>query len=180
MNFRRTRIPEIVVFEPRVWSDERGLFFESYNQMQFTEAIGRDVSFVQDNHSSSKKGVLRGLHYQLRRPQGKLVRIVHGEVFDVGVDLRQASPTFGQWVGETLSAENRKQMWIPEGFGHGFLVLSAIAEVIYKVTDYYCRELERTITWNDPQLNINWPFSPIKLSAKDIAAPLLQNAELFV
>jgi len=180
MNFRRTRIPEIVVFEPRVWSDERGLFFESFNQMQFTEAIGRDVSFVQDNHSSSKKGVLRGLHYQLRRPQGKLVRIVHGEVFDVGVDLRQASPTFGQWVGETLSAEKRKQMWIPEGFAHGFLVLSAIAEVIYKVTDYYCSELERTITWNDPQLNINWPFSPIKLSAKDIAAPLLQNAELFV
>ena len=179
MNFRRTRIPEIVVFEPRVWSDERGLFFESFNQMQFTEAIGRDVSFVQDNHSSSKKGVLRGLHYQLRRPQGKLVRIVHGEVFDVGVDLRQASPTFGEWVGETLSAENRKQMWIPEGFAHGFLVLSSEAELLYKTTDYYYSDLERAIAWNDPNLNIPWPFAPTILCPKDQVAPLLKNAEVF-
>jgi dTDP-4-dehydrorhamnose 3,5-epimerase len=179
MKFSRLSLPEVIVFEPRVWSDERGYFFESFNQKQFADAIMRDIGFVQDNHSCSKDGVLRGLHYQLGQPQGKLVRIVQGEVFDVAVDLRRSSPTFGQWVGEVLSAENRKQIWIPEGFAHGFLALSPIAQLLYKVTDYYSTGYERTIGWNDPVLRIAWPFPPTSLSIKDRTAPLLENAEVF-
>jgi dTDP-4-dehydrorhamnose 3,5-epimerase len=179
MNFRRLRLPEVIIFEPRVWSDDRGSFFVSFNQRQFTETITRDVTFVQENHSCSKQGVLRGLHYQLRQAQGKLVRIVQGEVFDVAVDLRRSSPTFAHWAGETLSAKNRRQMWIPEGFAHGFLALSREAELLYKVTDYYSSEFERTIAWNDPTLSITWPFSPTILSPKDQLAPLLDNAEVF-
>jgi len=179
MNFRRLRLPEVIIFEPQVWSDDRGSFFVSFNQEDFVEAITRDIRFVQDNHSCSKEGVLRGLHYQLTRAQGKLVRVVRGEVFDVAVDLRRSSPTFARWAGETLSANNRRQMWIPEGFAHGFLVLSSEAELLYKATDYYYSDLERAIAWNDPNLNIPWPFAPTILSPKDQAAPLLENAEVF-
>ena len=180
MNFHRLKLPEIIIFEPRVSSDNRGSFFVSFNQRQFTDTIAREITFVQDNHSCSKHGVLRGLHYQLRQPQGKLVRIVEGEVFDVAVDLRRSSPTFAHWAGETLSAENRRQMWIPEGFAHGFLVLSRKAKLLYKVTDYYSSEFERTIAWNDPKLGITWPFSPVILSPRDQMAPYLENAEVFL
>jgi dTDP-4-dehydrorhamnose 3,5-epimerase len=151
MNATRLRIPEVVLFEPRVFGDERGFFFESFNQARFEEAVGRDVKFVQDNHSRSLKGVLRGLHYQIQQPQGKLVRVASGAVFDVAVDLRKSSPTFGQWVGEILSAENKRQLWVPEGFGHGFVVLSESAEFLYKTTDYYAPQHERSIAWNDTE-----------------------------
>jgi dTDP-4-dehydrorhamnose 3,5-epimerase len=162
-------IPDVILIEPKVFGDERGYFYESFNQALFNQAIGYDVQFVQDNHSKSQKGVLRGLHYQLPpKAQGKLVRVIQGEVFDVAVDIRQGSPTFGQWVGEILSAENKRQLWIPEGFAHGFITLSETAEFLYKTTDYYAPEYERCIAWNDPKIGINWPLdqAPI-LSSKD-------------
>ncbi|HEY9278627.1 MAG TPA: dTDP-4-dehydrorhamnose 3,5-epimerase [Eoetvoesiella sp.] len=173
-------IPDVILLEPTVFTDHRGFFFESYNQAQFETAIGRQVCFVQDNHSRSGKQVLRGLHYQIRHPQGKLVRVVSGVVFDVCVDLRKSSPTFGLWVSHTLSAENKRQLWIPPGFAHGYLVLSDEAELLYKTTDYYHPQAERGIRWNDPDIGIQWPGSgaPI-LSAKDEAAPLLAQAEVF-
>ena len=163
-------IPEVLLIEPKVFGDERGFFFESFNQQTFNAATGLDVQFVQDNHSKSVRHVLRGLHYQLPpKAQGKLVRAVVGEVFDVAVDLRQGSPSFGQWVGERLSAENKRQMWIPPGFAHGFLVLSETAEFLYKTTDYYAPECERCIVWDDPALAIDWPLAgaAVSLSAKD-------------
>ncbi|MBW9113251.1 dTDP-4-dehydrorhamnose 3,5-epimerase [Rhizobium cauense] len=173
-------IPEVLQIEPAVFGDDRGFFFESFNQARFNALIGRDVNFVQDNHSKSARNVLRGLHYQVKQPQGKLVRVIEGEVFDVAVDLRRLSPTYGNWVGVTLSAENKRQVWIPEGFAHGFLVLSKSAQFLYKTTDFYSPENERAIAWNDPQLNINWPIEtdPI-LSKKDATAPTLRDAEAF-
>jgi dTDP-4-dehydrorhamnose 3,5-epimerase len=173
-------IPDVLLLEPRVFGDERGFFFESFNQRAFDDAVGRHVSFVQDNHSRSGHGVLRGLHYQIQQPQGKLVRVVVGEVFDVAVDLRQSSPTFGHWVGEILSAENKRQLWVPEGFAHGFLVLSESAEFLYKTTGYYAPAHERCVVWNDPELAIAWPLegSP-RLSEKDRAGAALGSAELF-
>jgi dTDP-4-dehydrorhamnose 3,5-epimerase len=180
MQVKRLAIPEVVLIEPRVFADDRGFFFESFNQRQFAAALGREVQFVQDNHSRSVRNVLRGLHYQICQPQGKLVRVVQGAVFDVAVDIRRDSPTFGQWVGEVLSAENKRQFWIPEGFAHGFLVLSEAAEFLYKTTDYYAPEHERTILWNDPTLAIQWPIDgePI-LSGKDAQGLSLAEAELF-
>jgi len=174
-------IPDVVLFEPKVFGDDRGFFFESFNQRQFEEAIGRKVSFVQDNHSRSARNVLRGLHYQIQQPQGKLVRVVQGEVFDVAVDIRKSSPTFGQWVGEVLSAENKKQLWIPEGFAHGFVVLSDFAEFLYKTTDYWAPEHERCVMWNDPELKIAWPTLEGKpmLSTKDAKGSELIYAEVF-
>lgn len=165
------RIPDVVLIEPKVFGDERGFFFESFNHRQFEEAIGRSVDFVQDNHSKSVKHVLRGLHFQTQQPQGKLVRVVQGEVFDVAVDLRHDSPTFGQWAGAHLSAENKHQLWVPEGFAHGFVVLSDTAEFLYKTTDYYAPQFEAAIAWNDADIGIVWPFEgePI-LSAKDSVA----------
>jgi dTDP-4-dehydrorhamnose 3,5-epimerase len=161
-------IPDVYLIEPQVFGDERGFFFESFNHAKFEKAIGRKVQFVQDNHSRSSKGVLRGLHYQLQNPQGKLVRVAQGEVFDVAVDIREGSPTFGGWVSQILSAENKKQLWIPEGFAHGFLVLSETAEFLYKTTNYYFPEHERCIIWNDPQLDIKWPLKDTpSLSPKD-------------
>ena len=173
-------IPEVILFEPKVFGDDRGFFFESFNQARFEEAVGRSVRFVQDNHSRSTKGVLRGLHYQIQQPQGKLVRVSQGAVYDVAVDLRKSSPTFGQWVGAHLSAENKAQLWVPEGFGHGFVVLSETAEFLYKTTDYYAPAYERSILWNDPDLAIDWTTSiePV-LSAKDQAAATLKTADLF-
>ena len=170
----------VYLIEPKVFDDERGLFFESFNQKQFEEAIGKAVSFVQDNHSRSVKNVLRGLHYQIQRPQGKLVRVVQGEVFDVVVDLRESNPTFGQWIGEVLSAANRRQLWIPEGFAHGFVVLSDSAEFLYKTTDYYAPEYERCLLWNDAALGIVWPVGvqPI-LSAKDAKGLAFRENEVF-
>ena len=163
-----TALEGVLVLEPRVFGDARGFFSESYNHRAFAQATGLDVNFVQDNHSRSRKGVLRGLHYQIRQPQGKLVRVVAGEVFDVAVDIRPESANFGTWVGETLSAENKRQLWIPPGFAHGFLVLSEAAEFLYKTTDYWAPELERCIRWDDPQLNIRWPLSAApQVSAKD-------------
>lgn len=163
-----------------MFGDERGFFFESFNQAKFEAAIGRQVSFVQDNHSKSVKNVLRGLHYQIQQPQAKLVRVVQGEVFDVAVDIRKSSPTFGQWVGETLSADNKKQLWVPEGFAHGFVVLSESAEFLYKTTDYWAPEFERSIAWNDSQIAIEWPLSgEPSLSGKDKLAGTLTNAEHF-
>lgn len=173
-------IPDVVLIEPKVFGDERGFFFESFNQARFEEAIGKPVQFVQDNHSRSVKNVLRGLHYQIQQPQGKLVRVVQGTVLDVAVDLRKSSNTFGQWVGEILSAENKRQLWIPEGFAHGFIVLSETAEFLYKTTDYYAPAYERCIVWNDPVIGIRWPndFQP-QLSAKDQAGLSLAQAEVF-
>jgi len=175
-----TAIPDVLVIEPKVFGDERGFFFESFNQAKFESFIGRQVNFVQDNHSKSVKNVLRGLHYQIQQPQGKLVRVVQGEVFDVAVDIRKSSPTFGKWVGEVLSAENKKQLWVPEGFAHGFVVLSETAEFLYKTTDYYAPEYERSIVWNDPSIDIKWPINgePI-LSVKDQQAKTLATAEHF-
>jgi dTDP-4-dehydrorhamnose 3,5-epimerase len=173
-------IADVFLIEPKVFADSRGFFFESFNQQQFETAIGRTVHFVQDNHSRSARHVLRGLHYQIQQPQGKLVRVVQGEVFDVAVDIRESSSTFGRWVGEKLSAENKKQLWIPEGFAHGFLVLSESAEFLYKTTDYWAPEFERTLLWNDATLAIQWPInSPPVLSVKDQRGMLLQEAELF-
>ena len=165
-------IPDVFILEPKVFGDERGFFFESFNRQAFREATGLDVDFVQDNHSKSAKNVLRGLHYQLPpKAQGKLVRVVQGEVVDVAVDLRKGSKSFGKWVGETLSAENKKQMWIPPGFAHGFLTLSDTAEFLYKTTDYYAPEHERCIRWDDPAIGIAWPLDGVpSLSAKDAAA----------
>lgn len=173
-------IPDVLLIEPKVFGDERGFFFESFNQRTFEEAVGKPVTFVQDNHSKSAKNVLRGLHYQIQHPQGKLVRVVAGEVFDVAVDIRKSSPTFGKWVGEILSGENKKQLWVPEGFAHGFLVLSESAEFLYKTTDYWLPELERCIAWNDSAIDINWQLTGIPtLSAKDEKGSLLANAEGF-
>jgi dTDP-4-dehydrorhamnose 3,5-epimerase len=180
MQITATAIPEVMVVEPKVWGDERGFFFESFNNRVFNQAVGKTVNFVQDNHSRSRKGVLRGLHYQIQQPQGKLVRVTSGEVFDVAVDLRKSSPTFGQWVGEFLSAENKKQLWVPEGFGHGFVVLSESAEFLYKTTDYYAPEYERSIAWNDPTLAIDWHYQEQpELSAKDQKAVAFIDAEVF-
>ena len=180
MNAQRLAIPDVVLIEPKVFGDDRGFFFESFNHARFEEAIGRPVQFVQDNHSRSAQHVLRGLHYQIQQPQGKLVRVVQGEVFDVAVDLRKRSKTFGQWVGEILSAENKRQLWIPEGFAHGFVVLSDTAEFLYKTTDYYAPAHERCILWNDETLAIHWPagIQPI-LSAKDAQGKAFVDAEVF-
>lgn len=161
-------IPDVMLIEPEVFGDDRGFFYESFNQKKFNEVVGQNITFVQDNHSKSTKGVLRGLHFQNPKPQGKLVRVTQGEVFDVAVDIRKDSPTFGQWVGETLSADNKRQLWIPEGLAHGFLVLSEVAEFLYKTTDYYAPEFEKCLLWNDPTLNIKWPIIGVpKLSKKD-------------
>jgi dTDP-4-dehydrorhamnose 3,5-epimerase len=175
-----TAIPDVLIIEPNVFGDERGFFFESFNRRQFAELVGRDVDFVQDNHSRSVKNVLRGLHYQIQQPQGKLVRVVQGAVLDVAVDIRKGSPTFGQHVTQELSAENKRMLWIPEGFAHGFLVLSESAEFLYKTTDYWRPEYERSISWNDPALAINWPLQTTPaLSAKDAQGMNFQQAELF-
>lgn len=178
MNVIETAIPDVLILEPKVFGDERGFFFESFNHKVFTEATGLDVSFVQDNHSRSAKGVLRGLHYQVTQPQGKLVRVVRGTVFDVAVDIRPASPHFGKWVGVELSEENQRQFWVPPGFAHGFLVLSDSADFLYKTTDYYAPQFERCIAWNDPDLAIAWPggVTPV-LSAKDQLGKRLSEAE---
>ncbi|EFH5706885.1 dTDP-4-dehydrorhamnose 3,5-epimerase [Escherichia coli] len=175
MNVIKTEIPDVLIFEPKVFGDERGFFFESFNQKVFEEAVGRKVEFVQDNHSKSSKGVLRGLHYQLEPyAQGKLVRCAVGEVFDVAVDIRKSSPTFGKWVGVNLSAENKRQLWIPEGFAHGFLVLSETAEFLYKTTNYYHPESDRGIIWDDKFINVEWPpYENYILSAKDKTLPPL-------
>lgn len=180
MNIIPTEIPDVLILEPRVFGDDRGFFFESFNQKIFADKIGIDVEFVQDNHSRSVQNVLRGLHYQVQQPQGKLVRVVMGEVLDVVVDIRRSSPTFGQWVSCVLSAENKRQMWVPIGFAHGFAVRSEVAEVLYKTTDYYSPQGERTIRWDDPALDIAWGVQgmPI-LSAKDQNGVLLRDAEVF-
>jgi len=180
MQVRATAIPDVVVVEPNVFGDERGFFMESWNAQAFAQA-GIDAVFVQDNHSRSRCGVLRGLHYQIREPQGKLVRVAAGEVYDVAVDLRRSSPTFGRAVGERLSAENKRMMWIPPGFAHGFLVLSEIADFLYKATAYYAPEHERAIRWDDPRLAIDWPLTGAAptVSAKDAAAPFLAQAETY-
>jgi dTDP-4-dehydrorhamnose 3,5-epimerase len=180
VNIIPTTIPDVLIIEPKVFGDERGFFFESFNRRQFAEALGRDVDFVQDNHSRSTRGVLRGLHYQIQHPQGKLVRAVSGTVFDVAVDLRKTSPTYGQSVGEMLSAENKKMLWVPEGFAHGFLVLSETADFLYKTTDYYSPEHERCIAWNDPDLAVRWPsgIDPT-LSQKDAQGVMWRDADVF-
>lgn len=175
-----TAIPDVLVLEPKVFGDARGFFFESFNARDFAAATGIDAQFVQDNHSKSARGVLRGLHYQIQHAQGKLVRAVRGSVFDVAVDLRKSSPTFGQWVGAELSEENRRQMWVPQGFAHGFVVLSESAEFLYKTTDYWYPEHERSLAWNDPAIGIEWPIDfPPQLAAKDQTAKLLAQADLF-
>jgi dTDP-4-dehydrorhamnose 3,5-epimerase len=180
MKVIRAEIPDVLIIEPRPFGDERGLFFESWNARAFCGAVGFDVQFVQDNHSISKRGVLRGLHYQIRQPQGKLVRVVRGDVFDVAVDLRKSSPTFGRWVGFELSEHGHRQVWIPPGFAHGFLVLSENAEVLYKTTDYYAPEHERCLIWNDPRLGIAWPLNDAPLlSARDRLGQPLSKAEAF-
>lgn len=175
-----TAIPDVLIIEPKVFGDARGFFFESFNQRAFNEATGLNVQFVQDNHSRSSRGVLRGLHYQIEHAQGKLVRVVQGAVFDVAADIRKSSPTFGKWVGVELSAENYRQLWVPAGFAHGFLVLSESADFLYKTTDYYYPEHERAIVWNDSELKINWPCStsPI-LSLKDSNAQPFLDAKYF-
>ena len=175
-----TAIPEVLILEPKVFGDTRGFFYESFNAREFGEATGLPNTFVQDNHSKSARGVLRGLHYQIQHPQGKLVRVVEGEVFDVAVDLRKSSPTFGKWVGERFSAENNRQMWVPPGFAHGFVVLSETAQFLYKTTDYWYPEHERSLLWNDPALGISWPIDFVpQLAAKDAAGKLLSEADLF-
>lgn len=176
-----TSIPEVVILEPKVFGDDRGFFMESYNRRIFAELLGKDVEFVQDNHSRSAQNVLRGLHYQIQQTQGKLVRTIAGEIFDVAVDIRRSSPTFGQWVGARLSGENKKQIWVPVGFAHGFLVLSEMAEVLYKTTDYYAPEHERSILWNDPEIGIVWPevVGEVMLSTKDRAGKPFREAETF-
>ncbi len=176
-----TAIPDVLIIEPKVFADDRGWFFESFNEKDFSAALGHPVTFVQDNHSCSNKGVLRGLHYQMEQTQGKLVRVCHGAVFDVVVDLRQSSATFGNWAGVELSAENKKQLWIPPGFAHGFLVLSETAEFLYKTTDYWHAASEQSIVWNDPELNIQWPsigMEPI-LNSKDAAGMVFKEAKFF-
>ena len=181
MNIVRTEIPDVVILEPKVFGDARGFFFESFNQAAFDAATGTRHQFVQDNHSRSQRGVLRGLHYQIQQPQGKLVRVAQGAVFDVAVDIRCGSPTFGRWVGVELSAENQRQLWVPPGFAHGFVVTSESADFLYKTTDYYAPQFERSIAWNDPALAIEWPdlgVAPTR-SAKDQAGVPLAQAEVF-
>jgi len=180
MKIQPLDIPDVIRIDPTVYGDDRGFFYESFNQAQFDAAVGRHITFVQDNHSKSTKGVLRGLHYQIEHPQGKLVRVTQGKVFDVAVDLRRKSPSFGRWVGEVLSEENKRQLWIPEGFAHGFLVLSENAQFLYKTTDYYHPEHERSIIWNDAALGIEWPVEgEVVLSRKDASAPIFAAAEVF-
>jgi dTDP-4-dehydrorhamnose 3,5-epimerase len=180
MNYTRLAIPDVILFEPKVFGDERGFFMESFNQNIFEKAVGSATTFVQDNHSKSVKNVLRGLHYQIKNPQGKLVRVTQGEVFDVAVDIRKNSPTFGQWVGEVLSAENKRQLWVPTGFAHGFVTLSDTAEFLYKTTDYYFPEFERCIIWNDEKIAIKWPISTSPLiSNKDGCGNKISTAEIF-
>ena len=180
MKVTPTTLPEVLLLEPAVFGDERGFFMESYNARRFREATGIEAEFVQDNHSRSVRGVLRGIHYQVVRPQGKLVRVAAGRVFDVAVDLRRSSPRFGRWVGVELSDRNNHQLWVPPGFGHAFLVLSDSADFLYKTTDYWYREHDRSLRWNDPALAIDWPLAdePL-LAAKDAAAPLLAEAEVY-
>lgn len=180
MKVIETEIPEVLIIEPRVFGDDRGFFYESFNQSVWEEKTGLKSIFVQDNHSRSGKNVLRGLHYQIQHPQGKLVRVCLGEVYDVAVDLRKTSPTFGKWVGVVLSAENKRQLWVPEGFAHGFLVLSEVAEFLYKTTDYWYMEHERSIIWNDPDLGIEWPLQgePV-LAKKDAEAMPLASADCY-
>ena len=175
-----TEIPEVLIIEPRVFGDDRGFFYESFNQRSWEEKTGLKTTFVQDNHSRSTKNVLRGLHYQIQHSQGKLVRAIVGEVYDVAVDIRKSSPTFGKWVGVTLSAENKRQLWVPEGFAHGFVVLSEVAEFLYKTTDYWYMEHERSIVWNDPDLCIEWPLQgePV-LAKKDAEGKAFKSAEYF-
>ncbi|NPT55344.1 dTDP-4-dehydrorhamnose 3,5-epimerase [Paraburkholderia elongata] len=175
-----TALPEVKLIEQKVFGDARGFFFESFNAREFTEHVEASVEFVQDNHSRSSKGVLRGLHYQIKNAQGKLVRVVEGEVFDVAVDIRKSSPNFGKWVGVTLSVENHRQLWVPPGFAHGFVVLSESAQVLYKITDYWFPEYERSIVWNDPAVGIEWPinFEPL-LAEKDAAGKPLADAEVY-
>lgn len=181
MKATRLAIPDVVLIEPKVFGDARGFFFESFNQKTFNEATGTNHQFVQDNHSRSSQGVLRGLHYQIQQPQGKLVRVARGKVWDVAVDIRKSSPTFGQWVGAELSEDNQHQLWVPPGFAHGFVVLSESADFLYKTTDYYAPEHERCIAWNDPQLGIRWPYEgEPRLSAKDAQGLTLAVAEVFV
>ena len=181
MQITRLAIPDVILIEPKVFSDARGFFFESFNQRAFNAATGTDYQFVQDNHSRSSQGVLRGLHYQIQQPQGKLERVVQGAVLDVAVDIRKSSPTFGQWVSAELSADNHHQLWVPPGFAHGFVVLSETAEFLYKTTDYYAPEYERCIAWDDPALAIDWKDIKltIKLSNKDQQGSKMDNAELF-
>lgn len=180
MNVVTTDLPGVLIIEPKVFGDERGFFYESFNARSFNEATGLDVQFVQDNHSRSQKGVLRGLHYQLENTQGKLVRVTAGEVLDVAVDIRRSSPHFGKWVAVRLSAENHRQMWVPEGFAHGFVVLSDFAEFLYKTTDYYTPSAERSIRWDDPDLAIDWQLDAApQLSGKDQAATLFKDADVF-
>ncbi|HUL90811.1 MAG TPA: dTDP-4-dehydrorhamnose 3,5-epimerase [Burkholderiales bacterium] len=179
MKVTPTRLPEVLLIEPKVFGDARGFFFESWNEREF-ERAGIRARFVQDNHSRSEKGVLRGLHYQVRQPQGKLIRVTEGEIFDVAVDIRRSSPTFGKWQGFRLSAESRSMLWIPVGFAHGFCVLSGFADVLYKVTDFYAPEHERSIAWNDPAIGVDWPLSgEPSLSKKDAAGTRLRDAEVF-
>ena len=180
MNVIPTALPEVLIVEPKVFGDARGFFFESFNQQVFQEKTGMNLEFVQDNHSRSSQGVLRGLHYQIQQPQGKLVRVARGSVFDVAVDIRRSSPRFGQWVGVELSEDNHRQMWIPPGFAHGFVVTSESADFLYKTTDYYAPEHERCILWSDSQINIHWPqLNHLKLSTKDQAGLSLSVAEVF-
>jgi dTDP-4-dehydrorhamnose 3,5-epimerase len=181
MKVTATAIPEVLIIEPKVFGDARGFFFESFNQKAFNAATGLDTQFVQDNHSRSSRGVLRGLHYQLQQPQGKLVRVVRGAVFDVAVDIRKSSPTLGRWVGVELSEENHQQLWVPPGFAHGFLVLSESADFLYKTTDYYAPAHERCIAWNDPDIGIAWPSldGPPLVSQKDAAGKSFAAADLF-
>ncbi len=183
MKVQATRLPEVLVIEPRVFGDERGFFMESWNKARFDEAVGRPVDFVQDNHSRSARGVLRGLHYQLRQPQGKLVRVVRGRVFDVAIDLRRSSPRLGQWAGVELSADNHRQLWIPPGFAHGYLTLSESADFLYKATDFYAPEHERTLAWDDPHVGVQWPLAELGvapvLSAKDAAGRPWAQCELY-
>ena len=182
MNVIPTSLPDVLIFEPRVFGDARGFFFESFNHKVFTDAVGIDYDFVQDNHSRSARGVLRGLHYQLVQPQGKLVRVAAGEVFDVAVDVRRGSPNFGKWAGALLSGDNKRQLWVPPGFAHGFVVLSESADFLYKTTDFYAPAHERAIVWNDPDLAIDWQL-PVgltpSLSGKDAAAPRFKDAEVY-
>ena len=180
MNVISAGIPEVLIIEPRVFGDDRGFFYESYNKRKFLELTGIDCEFVQDNHSRSAKDVLRGLHYQIKQTQGKLIRAILGEVLDVAVDIRRSSPHFGKWISVRLSEENRRMLWVPPGFAHGFLVLTDVAEFLYKTTDYWAPEFERSIIWNDPDLAIDWPVSgePI-LSPKDMAGKLFRDAEVF-
>ncbi|NIF76631.1 dTDP-4-dehydrorhamnose 3,5-epimerase [Paraburkholderia sp. Cy-641] len=176
-----TALPEVKIIEPKVFGDARGFFFESFNALEFAEKVEAGVEFVQDNHSRSARGVLRGLHYQIQHAQGKLVRVVEGEVFDVAVDIRKSSPNFGKWVGVTLSVENHRQLWVPPGFAHGFYVISESAEFLYKTTDYWHPEFERSLLWSDPALKIQWPLSELPtVAAKDAAGCLLSDAEVYI